>query len=260
MYVDGGDLAEALDYYRRALSIDQSLARENSTNSYLQREMAVDYSDICNVLRNTGDNAGSLENGRQALAIFERVSAADPDDANIAKDLAIMHQNMGVTLTKLKDYAGASEHYRTSVRILEGLAAKNPADAELQMRKEWGYYRLSDVQSLAGDTAHAIENAQHARSVLEALVAANAKNSTAAKYLAVVYTQLGKCHALLATASGTTPDQRVNRWREAREFYQKSLDIYQDLKSKGTLSAADSGKPDEVAREIARCDKALGAE
>ncbi len=260
LYVDGGDLAEALDYYRRALSIDQSLARENSTNSYLQREMAVDYSDICNVLRNTGDNAGSLENGRQALAIFERVSAADPDDANIAKDLAIMHQNMGVTLTKLKDYAGASEHYRTSVRILEGLAAKNPADAELQMRKEWGYYRLSDVQSLAGDTAHAIENAQHARSVLEALVAANAKNSTAAKYLAVVYTQLGKCHALLATASGTTPDQRVNRWREAREFYQKSLDIYQDLKSKGTLSAADSGKPDEVAREIARCDKALGAE
>jgi eukaryotic-like serine/threonine-protein kinase len=256
LYVDGGDLAEALDYYRKALSIDQLLIQENPTNNYLQRELAVDYSNVCNVLRNTGDNAGSLENGRQALAIFERMSAADPNDANIAKDLAIMHQNMGVSLTKAKDYAGASEHYRTSVRILEELAAKNPTDAELQMRKEWGYYRLSDVQSLAGDVAHAIENAQHARSGFEALVAANAENSTAAKYLAVVYTQLGKCHALLATASGTTSTQRINHWREARDFYQKSRNIYQDMKSRGTLSAADAGKPDEVAREIAKCEAA----
>jgi non-specific serine/threonine protein kinase/serine/threonine-protein kinase len=257
LYIDSGNQPEALDYFRKALSIDQSLTRENPTNNYLQRELAVDYSNICNVLRNVGDNAGSLENGRQALAIFERMSAADPDDANIAKDLAIMHQNIGVSLTKAKDYAGASEHYRTSVRILEELAAKNPTDAELQMRKEWGYYRLSDVQSLSGDVARAIENAQHARSVLEALVAANARNSTAAKYLAVVYTQLGKCHALLAVASGTTSNQRTNHWREARDFYQKSLDIYQDMKSKGTLSGADAGKPDEAAREIARCDAAL---
>jgi hypothetical protein len=47
-------------------------------------------------------------------------------------------------------------------------------------------------------------------------------------------------------------------WRAASPLsFQKSLDIYQDMKSKGTLSGSDASKPDEVAREIARCDLAL---
>ena len=255
--IDNGNLAEALDNYRKALAIDQALARENPADNYTQRELAVDYSKICNVMWNMGDFAGSRENGRQSLAIFEKMATADPNDANIAEDLAIMHQNIGVTLTKEKEYAGASEHYRTSVRILEELAAKNPTNTELQMRKEWGYYRLSDVQSLSGDIAHAIENAEHARSVFESLVAANAKNSTAAKYLAVVYAQLGKCHRLMASASGKTSSQRVDHWRDAKDWYQKSFEIYQDMKSRGTLGGADQNKPAELSSEITTCDGAL---
>lgn len=38
---------------------------------------------------------------------------------------------------------------------------------------------------------------------------------------------------------------------------QKSLNIWQEMESKGTLTAADAGKPDEVAREIAKCDAGL---
>ncbi len=255
--VDGGNLAEALDNYQKALAIDQALAQENPADNYTQRELAVDYSNICNVTRNMGDLAGSLENGRQSLAIFEKMAAADPNDANIAEDLAIMHQNMGVTLTKMNDSAGATEHYRTSLRILDDLSAKNPTNTELQLRKGWGYYRLSDVQSLSGDVSHAEENAQQARNIFEQAVASNAKNTTAAKYLAVVYAQLGKCQALLASSRGAPADKRTDHWQEARDFYQKSLDIYQDMKSKGTLSVADAGKPDEIAREIARCSAAL---
>jgi hypothetical protein len=33
--------------------------------------------------------------------------------------------------------------------------------------------------------------------------------------------------------------------------------IYQDMKSKGTLSGDDAGKPDGLAKEIAKCDAAL---
>jgi len=255
--IDKGSLAEALDNYRKALAIDQALAQENPADNYTQRELAVDYSNICNVMRNMNDLAGSLENGRQSLTIFEKMATADPNDANIAEDLAIMHQNIGVTLTKKKDYVSASEHYRTSVRILEELAAKNPTNTELQMRKEWGYYRLSDLESLSGDISHAIENAEHASSVFESLVAANPQNSTAAKYLAVVYAQLGKCHTLAASSSATIPNQRINHWRAAREWLQKSLEIYQDIQRKGSLASADTKKPDEVASEISKCDDAL---
>lgn len=46
-------------------------------------------------------------------------------------------------------------------------------------------------------------------------------------------------------------------WRAAKDAYQKSLDIYKDMKSKGTLSGPDANKPDDLAKEIAKCDAAL---
>jgi len=52
---------------------------------------------------------------------------------------------------------------------------------------------------------------------------------------------------------------QVQYWNAAKEAYQKALDIYQDMKSKGRLSGPDAGKPDELVKEIAKCDAALKA-
>ena len=46
-------------------------------------------------------------------------------------------------------------------------------------------------------------------------------------------------------------------WQEARNWYQKSLDIWQDLRNHGTLTKPDTDKPDEVTREIAQLDHLL---
>jgi hypothetical protein len=80
-------------------------------------------------------------------------------------------------------------------------------------------------------------------------------NATARNTLAQVYSQLGASHAAIAAkAGGTSPAE----WRAARDAYQRSLDIFTDMKSKGTLNGADAGKIDEISREIAKCTKALG--
>ena len=52
----------------------------------------------------------------------------------------------------------------------------------------------------------------------------------------------------------TARSNSADDWRQARDWYQKSLDIWQDLKSQGTLRSADASKPEELAKEIARCD------
>ena len=68
-----------------------------------------------------------------------------------------------------------------------------------------------------------------------------------------------KAAAKLAAKAGTSNVKQNEQWRAAKDAYQKSLDIYQDMKSKSTLSGADAGKPDELAKEIAKCDAALKA-
>jgi hypothetical protein len=68
---------------------------------------------------------------------------------------------------------------------------------------------------------------------------------------------LGKCSALLAAQPDIGPSKQIEHWRAARDAYQKSLDIYQEMKSKGTLSGADAGKPGDLAHEIANWDAVL---
>ena len=57
-------------------------------------------------------------------------------------------------------------------------------------------------------------------------------------------------------ANASTRSSDKDSLREACAWYQKSRDIWQDMKDKGTLSSADGDKPDELSKEIARCDAA----
>lgn len=50
---------------------------------------------------------------------------------------------------------------------------------------------------------------------------------------------------------------KLNRWQEARAAYQRSLDVYVELRGKGVLPATDAGKSDALARAIVKCEVKL---
>ena len=90
----------------------------------------------------------------------------------------------------------------------------------------------------------------------EALTAANPNNSSAHHMLASPYAQLGRGHASLAE-NATAPSVSNKSAGGRRFWYQKSPNIWQDLKAKGKLIGADAGKVDEVNRELEKCGSAL---
>jgi len=64
-------------------------------------------------------------------------------------------------------------------------------------------------------------------------------------------------HAAQA-AKEAPPAARLNNWREARVFYQRSLDLYLELRTRNSVPPAQSNAIDEIKRDITRCDAALG--
>lgn len=62
-----------------------------------------------------------------------------------------------------------------------------------------------------------------------------------------------------ATAGDTRHNvaMRLAEWREARTWFQKSMDIWTSLKAGGKFTSVVYGSPEKVQREIARCDAAL---
>ena len=107
------------------------------------------------------------------------------------------------------------------------------------------------------DLIAAVEQARKAIAICESLIAADPKNSTARNTLALSYAQLGNTYSLLA--SKATGAQRKENWQSAKNWYLKSLAIWQDMNARATLSGADARKPDELTKEIATCDAALNA-
>ena len=51
--------------------------------------------------------------------------------------------------------------------------------------------------------------------------------------------------------------ERREYWATARDTFQRSLDIWVDLRNRGIITGVDAGKAEEIRREIAKCDAAL---
>ena len=64
-------------------------------------------------------------------------------------------------------------------------------------------------------------------------------------------------HAALGASSKPGAAGKREHLGRARDLYARSLSIWQDMQARGILTAEDRTKPQEVAREIARCDAAL---
>jgi non-specific serine/threonine protein kinase/serine/threonine-protein kinase len=257
MLFNSGKQTEALENYRKAVAIDEALVKDDGNNAFYRRELAVQYGNFGSTLLAIGDKAGALENFRHAQSLYEALVAADQNDVNIRRNAAVGYRNIGAALGGNGDRTGALENFRKALQLFQQLVAKDPNNADFRRQQGLTYLKISTFMSDTGDVLGALSNAQQAKTLDEALVAAAPKNIVARSNLALIYSQLGKVHAVIASKTGTPVKQQIEHWREARDWYQKSFDIYQDMKSKGTLSGADANKPEELAREIAKCDEAL---
>jgi hypothetical protein len=74
---------------------------------------------------------------------------------------------------------------------------------------------------------------------------------------AQAYRYLGEAYEALAIPKEVPPSETTHHWTAAREMFQRGLDIYEDMRSRGILGGGDMREPDEVTGNIAKCDAAL---
>jgi serine/threonine protein kinase len=251
-----GKQNEELQEYLKAIEIDHALVKADPGNTAYRRELAVQLGNAGSTMVRLGDKPGALPKVKEALSIYESLAAADPNDASIRRNLAVGYRNVAMALGA-SDPAGALDNFRKALQIFAELNDKDPNNADL--RRQWAvvYLYRSRFQFEVKELSDAANSALEGIKIEQALVTTSPTNASARNTLAQLYLQAGKTHAAQASTIASAGSQLTEEWRAAKEAYQKSLDIYQDMKSKGTLSASDATKPDEIARDIANCDQAL---
>lgn len=231
--------------------IAQEILDHDPSNTFYRRQLAVELGNVGNTMLDMNDKTGALDSFRQALAIYGSMVAADPNDADIRKNSAVGYRNVATALGT-GNRIEAVNNFHKALQIFAALVAKGAANADY--RRQWAttYLLLSRSQSQANDLNSAVYSALQGIRIDETLVASSPTNAGARNTLAQLDSQLGASYAGLATKSGA--GKQNAQWQAAKTAYQKSLEIYQDMKNKGTLKGADARKPEELAREIAKCD------
>jgi hypothetical protein len=61
----------------------------------------------------------------------------------------------------------------------------------------------------------------------------------------------------LAADETRSKTERIKDWNEARSWFEKALDLFSELRNRGTLMPADSGQAAKFAAKIRECDTAI---
>lgn len=247
----GADKAAALRLYRQALPVARKLAMSDPLNARAQRELAAAIDKVGNMLAATGDREGALAQYREAFEIRKRNFSADPKNAEFIRDLSISHDKFGGLLMASGDVAAALAHFREALRLDSTLP---DTDSGNKLDRASSLEKIGDLLYKSGDLAGAIENHDRARKLREEAVNEDPKNAAARRDLAGSYARLGDLSTALAHQF---PSASQTRRQQARQWYQRSLDSWTELKNSNPLSPQETEEMEKLMREIAQCDAAL---
>jgi eukaryotic-like serine/threonine-protein kinase len=257
-----------LESEQASLAIRKELAAADPTNASDRRNLADQLMLTGNAQLGNEGITGALSGYRSALDIFKGLSSADPSNSEARRDFSFIYYRLAAAFEKTGNARAARENYAAIIPIDGRLLAEDPTNEEDLQNLEGTYSRLEDLSRTAGDHAGAIENWRQVVDLRERMLTITPDNSKYVAYLADAYFSMGMLYGEAAGAHANarildaripppTSTKQVQQWREAKSWYQKSLDMYQDMKSKGTLIGTDVKMPDEVAGEIAKCDAVL---
>jgi eukaryotic-like serine/threonine-protein kinase len=252
-----GDSKGALANYQRAAAIRKAIAPADHRHAMLVRtHLAGDYGGMATAMLQTGDIRGALQIEGEALRIVDEMSKADPTNATLREYLGEAHNFLGTLLGKHGDQARALESHRRAHAIFQELLSADPTNFLAKTNFGFSDESIGEILVARGDTVAGLEAIREGLAAFEAMAAGGADNRYIRSGLAQCYFGLGMAYGALANERISSPE-KIERWREARAWAQKSLNIWVDKRNRGALESVEREMPERASREIGKCDAAL---
>ncbi|HUU95955.1 MAG TPA: serine/threonine-protein kinase [Phycisphaerae bacterium] len=257
LYRETGEMTEALASYRKSLEIREALSAADPTNVEFRRGLASEHCNLGLVLAMTRQFEEALASYRKSLEINEALLTADPNDPQTRRDLSISHERIG----SIQHQAGHTEQalasYRTALGIREALAVLDPNSAEIRRGLSVIHCRIGILLARTGQIEEALASCHKSVEIAEALSEADPANAVARRDLAVSCFNTGSVNAGSGSDTARPIEQRLEHYREARKWFQRAREIFEDMQARGILPCVDANAPDGASAAIARCDAAI---
>ncbi len=251
-----GKLDEALDAYRKANAINQEMLDAGATVSATRRRLAVIQFRIGNLMFFKQDMDGAIKSYREALPVFEDL-ARNPNDAQARRELAQLYSDLAITLSRKDDYEQALPLARRGLAMRQALSNSDPANSQARRDLAVAHLYLGQMLSHRRDAEGTNREMMAAVTIFESLVSSSSPAGLWRTDLAQSYETTGNTSWNLAEADGISNARRKQLYRESRQWYERALSLYSELKRDATLEARVAKKAEAMVSAIADCDREI---
>jgi len=199
-----GDTQGALESYRKAQQILETLFAADSGDGQTRRDLARTVVARGTLLFDSGDVEGSLALARQAEQVL-RPLAGDSVDASLRLSLGAADDLLGVLLLETGDPRAAADRHRIAIRRLEAAPPAEQSAPAFRRALSVAHQHLGDALIQLDDREGTLESYGRSRALRVALVAEFPDNSDYQKlvgtidfWIGTVLAELGRYEEALA--------------------------------------------------------------
>jgi tetratricopeptide (TPR) repeat protein len=251
----GGDAPGGLENTRKGLALLHELEATAPGDANVQSRLTIGYMHLADILTGVAsDDAGAVAAYRKAIDIERTLVAAQPNNTHYRHNLMVGLTLLGDVQMRMGDTAQALDGFREAFAVLAPIA--DPVNAQYRSDEALLEQRIGTAQATLGQADEALPMLRKALAVQEANMDRDPSTVMGRAQLALTAGGLGKAHSVFASRGKSAAD-RLRNWRQARSWYQKAHDLWFELRKQGATAGTEAAMPDELAREVARCDEAL---
>jgi tetratricopeptide (TPR) repeat protein len=181
-----GDTAKQLEVVKAALAIDEDNAKAEPNNDDWQDFLAIDYSDIGDVLSSQSNSKEALKYYEAELTIRSRLVDRKPDDVERQARLSYALTDVAVQQESSGERSAALESYQKSAVITQRLVELEPRNLQRLGELATDRTNIGDILKARGDDQEALENYQAAREIRQKLVNAD-PTDVSAQFVCLLY-------------------------------------------------------------------------
>lgn len=247
--------SERLESYRKNLEIRQKLVMQAPNDAKFRRGLALAFMKFGT--SSDENKSEAVESLRKAIQILEDLSGSNPDDAHARREVAFAYFKLGSVFIEAKDFAAALVPLRQALSIRQELVTGDPRNNQALFDSAIAYGALSEALTDHGDVSEAIKNASEAREILEKLSADDSENNVYRRNLGLSYEKLAQAHERAGSNEKLVSAEREKNWISARAWYQKTRQVFVELRQHDALQPRDEGRIEQLDSQMMVCQEAL---
>ncbi len=233
-YPNIGDAAGALESYRKARTIAESLANAAPADMRARRRLWLTQVKMGDMQTFTGDIDGAKESFSRAQANVEELAAADPENVSLQQDLGSSYDRNGNIQLAAGDAGGALESFRRALAIFGKLSAADPANDALRRNVASTYGQIGRAQLKIGALNESLVSYRKLVELNRARLTGDPANAITRDDLAGSLGALGEAQA----ASGDIKSARQSVLEQLQMYREMSVADPANVKTRTALTDA----------------------